>query len=37
MNLADKQLDYYIGAEGEGFIFTGGASACGSGCSGCGE
>jgi iron-sulfur cluster assembly accessory protein len=37
MNLADKQLDYYIGAEGEGFVFTGGASACGSGCSGCGE
>jgi len=36
-NLSDKQLDYYVGTEGEGFVFTGGVSACGSGCSGCGE
>jgi len=47
VTLSDKQLDYYVGTEGEGFIFSGGAStcgseggasACGSGCgSGCGE
>ncbi|MEW6571691.1 MAG: iron-sulfur cluster assembly accessory protein [Nitrospirota bacterium] len=34
--LFGKQLDYYEGEEGEGFIFTGGASACGSGCNSCG-
>ena len=47
MTLADKELDYYAGEEGEGFIFTGGVSSCspgassacgsgGSGCSSCG-
>lgn len=37
--LAGKQLDYYVGVEGEGFIFTGGMSACGTGggCSSCGD
>jgi len=34
--LAGKQLDYYAGDEGEGFIFTGGVSACNSGCDSCG-
>jgi len=39
--LADKEFDYYAGEEGEGFIFTGGVSSCGTGCgpgsdSGCG-
>ena len=41
--LTDREFDYYAGEEGEGFIFTGGASscspsdssACGSGSSGC--
>jgi iron-sulfur cluster assembly accessory protein len=33
--LTDKELDYYAGAEGEGFIFTGGVSSCGS--SSCGS
>jgi iron-sulfur cluster assembly accessory protein len=33
--LADREFDYYAGEEGEGFIFTGGASACGTGSSGC--
>lgn len=41
--LTGRQLDYYIGEEGEGFIFTGGvsscnpggSSACGTGSSGC--
>jgi iron-sulfur cluster assembly accessory protein len=41
-SLADKELDFYTGEEGEGFIFTGGVSSCspggscGSGGSGCG-
>ncbi len=38
--LAGRELDYYVGEEGEGFVFTGGAPACGtggSGCSSCGE
>jgi iron-sulfur cluster assembly accessory protein len=34
-SLTDKELDYYAGTEGEGFIFTGGASTCGS--SSCGS
>jgi iron-sulfur cluster assembly accessory protein len=39
--LTDREFDYYAGEEGEGFIFTGGASSCGTGCgsgsdSGCG-
>jgi len=34
--LAGKQLDYYAGDEGEGFISTGGVSACNSGCDSCG-
>ncbi len=34
--LAGKQLDYYVGDDGEGFIFTGGVSACSSGCDSCG-
>lgn len=45
--LAGRELDYYVGEEGEGFIFTGGVPACGtdssacgagdSGCSSCGD
>jgi len=35
--LAGRELDYYIGQEGEGFIFTGGVSACGAGSSACGS
>jgi iron-sulfur cluster assembly accessory protein len=35
--LTDRQLDYYIGEQGEGFIFTGGVSSCGTGSSGCGS
>lgn len=35
-SLAGKELDYYAGVEGEGFIFTGGVSSCGSGSSSCG-
>jgi iron-sulfur cluster assembly accessory protein len=34
--LTGKQFDYYVGAEGDGFIFTGGVSACGTGVSACG-
>lgn len=45
--LTGRQFDYYIGEEGEGFIFTGGVSSCSpggvsacgtdsSGCSSCG-
>ncbi len=34
--LAGKQLDYYAGDEGEGFIFTGGVSSCSTGGSACG-
>jgi iron-sulfur cluster assembly accessory protein len=45
--LTDRQLDYYVGEDGEGFVFTGGVSSCnpgsssacgsgGSGCSSCG-
>jgi Fe-S cluster assembly iron-binding protein IscA len=34
--LAGKQLDYYAGYEGEGFIFTGGVSTCSTGGSSCG-
>lgn len=40
MTLSGRQLDYYVGEEGEGFIFTGGFPACGtggSGCSSCGD
>ncbi len=36
-SLADKDLDYYAGVDGEGFIFTGGVSTCGSGASSCGS
>jgi iron-sulfur cluster insertion protein len=35
--LTDKELDYFVGDEGEGFIFTGGVSSCGSASSGCGS
>ena len=31
-----RQLDYYVGEDREGFIFTGGVSACGTGSSACG-
>jgi len=34
--LTGRELDYYVGEEGEGFIFTGGVSACGTGSSACG-
>jgi iron-sulfur cluster assembly accessory protein len=34
--LTGRQFDYYVGKEGEGFIFTGGVSACGAGGSACG-
>ena len=34
--LKGMAFDYYSGEEGEGFIFTGGAPSCGSGCSSCG-
>ncbi len=35
--LTGRELDYYVGQEGEGFIFTGGVSACSSsGCDSCG-
>jgi iron-sulfur cluster insertion protein len=33
--LTGRQFDYYVGEEGEGFIFTGGISACGTGGSAC--
>jgi iron-sulfur cluster insertion protein len=33
--LTGGQFDYYVGEEGEGFIFTGGVSACGAGGSAC--
>ena len=33
--LTGRQFDYYVGEDGEGFIFTGGGSACGAGDSGC--
>lgn len=41
-SLTGKELDYYAGVEGEGFIFTGGVSSCASGScgsssSGCGS
>ncbi len=35
--LVGRELDYYVGEQGEGFIFTGGVSACGSGGSSCGS
>lgn len=35
--LDGRELDYYVGDEGEGFIFTGGVSACGTSGSGCGS
>jgi len=35
-SLEGKEFDYYAGVEGEGFIFTGGVSSCGTGASGCG-
>ncbi len=35
-SLAGKELDYYAGVEGEGFIFTGGVSSCASGSCGSG-
>ncbi len=35
--LTEKEFDYYSGVEGEGFIFTGGQSACGSGSCGGGS
>jgi iron-sulfur cluster assembly accessory protein len=34
--LTGRLFDYYVGEEGEGFIFTGGVSACGAGGSACG-
>src|SRR4030042_3214829 len=34
--LTGRQFDYYVGEDGEGFIFTGGVSACGTGGSACG-
>ena len=34
--LTGRELDYYVGEEGEGFIFTGGVSACSTGSSACG-
>jgi iron-sulfur cluster assembly accessory protein len=34
--LTGRQFDYYVGEDGEGFIFTGGVSACGAGGSACG-
>lgn len=35
--LTGRELDYYVGQEGEGFIFKGGVSACSSsGCESCG-
>ncbi|MBM4136182.1 MAG: iron-sulfur cluster assembly accessory protein [Nitrospira sp.] len=42
--LLGRQFDYYVGENGEGFVFTGGVSSCGtggdsscgSGCSSCG-
>ncbi|MEW6054147.1 MAG: iron-sulfur cluster assembly accessory protein [Nitrospirota bacterium] len=34
--LEGRELDYYVGEEGEGFIFTGGVSSCNPGASGCG-
>ncbi len=34
--LTGRQFDYYVGEEGEGFIFTGGVSVCGAGGSACG-
>ncbi len=34
--LSGMQLDYYADEEKEGFIFTGGAPSCGSGCESCG-
>jgi iron-sulfur cluster assembly accessory protein len=34
--LSGRQFDYYVGQEGEGFIFTGGVSACGTSGSACG-
>jgi iron-sulfur cluster assembly accessory protein len=33
--LTGREFDYYAGEEGEGFIFTGGESTCGTGSSGC--
>ncbi len=30
-SLFGRELDYYIGEEGEGFMFSGGVSSCGSG------
>ena len=35
--LSGMQLDYYKDETVEGFIFTGAASSCGSGCSSCGH
>jgi iron-sulfur cluster assembly accessory protein len=45
MTLEGRELDFYSGEEGEGFIFTGGVSSCasgscgssGSGCGPCGQ
>jgi iron-sulfur cluster assembly accessory protein len=36
-SLAEKELDYYAGVDGEGFIFTGGVSSCASGSCGSGS
>jgi iron-sulfur cluster assembly accessory protein len=36
-SLTGREFDYYVGKEGEGFIFTGGVSACGTGDSACGS
>ncbi len=35
--LDGREFDYYAGVEGEGFIFTGGESSCGSGSCGSGS
>lgn len=35
-SLADRELDYYVGEEGEGFLFTGGISSCAGGSCGTG-
>jgi len=35
--LTGRELDYYVGEEGEGFIFKGGVSACSPGGSACGS
>jgi len=36
-SLDGRELDFYTGEEGEGFIFTGGVSSCGTGGGSCGS